>query len=181
MSFLYKIIKYKNHKGVLTPIRDRYTPTSVIGLVLISLLSAISVAALYNLPVNPVFVPAQVIAPVREQPHQYDPYKDLTLVEVYRGTYTITAYNTVPEQTSGNPCISASGINICEGMELGHNYVACNFCNFGMYVEIEGKIYEVVDRTSTEFSNRIDIAMPADQIQEARDWGARELEVILYE
>lgn len=88
---------------------------------------------------------------------------------------TVTAYNTVPEQTDSSPCIAASGIDICEGMAQGKKYVATNELAFGTKVKISGQVYVVVDRTNARYSHRYDIAMPADQIAQAREWGSRTL------
>lgn len=90
---------------------------------------------------------------------------------------TVTAYNTVSGQTDSSPCISANGTDICKGMAEGKNYVATNELPFGSKVKIDGKIYEVVDRTNSRYAYRYDIAMPSDKIQEAKQWGVRQLSI----
>jgi 3D (Asp-Asp-Asp) domain-containing protein len=90
---------------------------------------------------------------------------------------TVSAYNPVPEQTSGDPCIAASGVDICAGMDEGRKFVATNELPFGSQVLIAGEEYEVVDRTGSQYTYRYDIAFPADQIQEALAWGTPTLDV----
>jgi len=89
----------------------------------------------------------------------------------------VSAYNPVPEQTNGDPCISANGTDICAGMADGFHYAASNNLPMGSYVLIERVVYEIVDRTAERYGARIDIAFPADKIQEARNWGLQMLEV----
>ena len=183
MSFLYKIIKYRKVNGVLSPIREKRKRTSWLVLILLTAICALVTQFWLNLPENPTHIPLEVYRPHREQPHQHDPYKDLTLVEAHRATYTTSAYNPVPEQTSGDPCIAASGQNVCfpwnSKDDMG--YAAANFLPFWTMIEIEGRVYIIVDRVSEEYGDRIDIVFPADQIQEAKEWGLRYLEVIIYE
>jgi 3D (Asp-Asp-Asp) domain-containing protein len=85
----------------------------------------------------------------------------------------ITAYNTVPEQTSGDPCISADGTNIC-GLD---NVLACpRAYPFGTKVEILGKEYVCRDRLAQKYDNRFDISFDKD-VEGARQWGKRHLTV----
>lgn len=82
-------------------------------------------------------------------------------------TFTITAYNTVPAQTSGNPCISASGKNICGRNDV----VACSRkYKFGTKFEILNKIYICEDRLAMKYDNRLDISFDKDMIG-ARKFG----------
>lgn len=95
------------------------------------------------------------------------------------GNRVVTAYNPVRGQTDGDPCISASGVDICVGMAIGKHYIATNELPFGSIVQINGINYEVVDRTSSRYANRYDIAFPADQIKEAREWGKRVEQIMI--
>lgn len=92
---------------------------------------------------------------------------------------TVTAYNTVKEQTDGNPCISANGTDICKGMQNGKHYVATNELAFGTKVKISGTIYEVVDRTNARYTYRYDIAFGSspEQLKAAKDWGRKDLPI----
>ena len=82
-------------------------------------------------------------------------------------TFTITAYNTVPAQTSGNPCISASGKNICGRDDI----IACSRkYKFGTKFEILNKIYICEDRLAIKYDDRLDISFDKDIIG-AREFG----------
>lgn len=93
---------------------------------------------------------------------------------------TITAYNVGdPSQTDSSPCIGATGENLCEALAHGEKIVATNELPLGSKVAIAGEVYTVKDRTSGRYQYRYDIAYPAEQYQEALEWGVRDLEVIL--
>jgi 3D (Asp-Asp-Asp) domain-containing protein len=87
----------------------------------------------------------------------------------------VTAYNTVPEQTWGDPCISASGDNIC-GMK---NVVACpRSIPLGTWVIIDDTYYQCLDRLAIKYDNRFDISFDKD-IQGAKEFGKQIKEVII--
>jgi len=87
----------------------------------------------------------------------------------------VTAYNTVPEQTWGDPCISASGDNIC-GMK---NVVACpRSIPLGTWVIIDDTYYQCLDRLAVKYDNRFDISFDKD-IQGAKEFGKQIKEVII--
>ena len=88
---------------------------------------------------------------------------------------TITAYNTVPEQTWGDPCISASGDNIC-GKK---NVVACpRSIPLGTWVIIDGEYYQCLDRLALKYDNRFDISFDKD-IEGAKEFGKQNKEVLI--
>ena len=88
---------------------------------------------------------------------------------------TITAYNTVPEQTWGDPCISASGDNIC-GKK---NVVACpRSIPLGTWVIIDNEYYQCLDRLALKYDDRFDISFDKD-IEGAKEFGKQEKEVII--
>ena len=94
---------------------------------------------------------------------------------------SISAYNVGDvNQCSGDPCISASGANICglldDGVKLG--VCAANWVSFGTVIEIEdvGKCV-VLDRMNSRFSQHVDWAFRLDEKQEALDFGRRDLRV----
>ena len=88
---------------------------------------------------------------------------------------TITAYNTVPEQTWGDPCISASGDNIC-GKK---NVVACpRSIPLGTWVIIDDIYYQCLDRLAIKYDDRFDISFDKD-IQGAKDFGKQIKEVLI--
>jgi len=87
----------------------------------------------------------------------------------------ITAYNTVPEQTWGDPCISASGDNIC-GMS---NVVACpRSIPLGTWVIIDSEYYQCLDRLALKYDARFDISFDKD-VQGAKDFGKKNKEVLI--
>lgn len=78
----------------------------------------------------------------------------------------VTAYNSVLEQTDDTPCITASGLNVCERSALGvENVVATNIKNlpFGTRIRIPelfgDKLFIVADRMNPRFAKSVDIWM----------------------
>lgn len=85
----------------------------------------------------------------------------------------VTAYNVgVREQTSENPCIGASGQDLCRLVREGRNVCAANFVALGTVLRIEkyGDCV-VLDRMHRRFSHRVDIAMTEDAVEDAREFG----------
>lgn len=87
----------------------------------------------------------------------------------------VTAYNAGdPNQCDSTPCIAANGENVCTAVALGHKRCASNNLPFGtrLYVEGYGECL-VTDRMNSRYQNgEIDVAMPADQKEEAIKFGA---------
>ena len=96
------------------------------------------------------------------------PYSGETLTRI------VTAYNPVKNQTDNTPCISASGLNVCE---TSKRIVASNEFRFGTRILIDGRVYYVEDRMSISYPYRIDLLM--FDYQEARNWGVQKLEILL--
>ncbi len=89
----------------------------------------------------------------------------------------VTAYNVgIPEQTSANPCIGASGKNLCRMVEAGRRVCAANFVALGTVLRIDnyGECV-VLDRMHRRYSHRVDIAMREDEIGEAVNFGVQKL------
>jgi len=86
---------------------------------------------------------------------------------------TVTAYNPVAWQTDEEPCISASGMNICKTEK---KICASNEFPFGTELLIADEIWEVQDRMHPRYSHRIDLFFKTKQ--EVRDWGKRTVEVV---
>ncbi len=85
----------------------------------------------------------------------------------------VTAYNVgVPEQTSDNACIGASGENLCRLVDAGRKICAANFVALGTILHIDhyGECV-VLDRMHRRFSRRVDIAMRQDAVDEAIEFG----------
>jgi 3D (Asp-Asp-Asp) domain-containing protein len=83
------------------------------------------------------------------------------IVVLRTSIHTLTAYNSLPEQTNDQPCITANGFNVCEhGIE---DTIAANFLKFGTKVRIPDlfgdRIFIVRDRMNQRYPNRVDIWM----------------------
>ncbi|MFC1687210.1 hypothetical protein ACFL0L_01400 [Patescibacteria group bacterium] len=82
---------------------------------------------------------------------------------------TITAYSSTPDQTSGDPFITASGSTVRDGI------IAANFLPIGTRVRIPeyygDKIFVVEDRMHQRYWYMADIWM--ESREEAIEWGAR--------
>jgi 3D (Asp-Asp-Asp) domain-containing protein len=87
----------------------------------------------------------------------------------------ITAYASVPQETSDHPFITASGERVRDGI------VAANFLPFGTEIEIPSlfgdKVFTVEDRMNRKFSGRVDIWMPS--VNDAIDFGIRHAQVVI--
>lgn len=91
----------------------------------------------------------------------------------------VTAYNVgIPEQTSANPCIGASGQDLCRLVEAGRRVCAANFVALGTVLRIDryGECV-VLDRMHRRYPHRVDIAMREDEVGEAVNFGVRKLVV----
>ncbi|MCF8113695.1 MAG: 3D domain-containing protein [Desulfotignum sp.] len=91
----------------------------------------------------------------------------------------VTAYNAGDEdQCSGDPCISASGENLCDTVALGYNRCAANFVPLGtrLHIETLGE-FVVVDRMHKRFGERVDIAMGPAEKNRAKVFGLQRLKV----
>ncbi len=80
---------------------------------------------------------------------------------VSTSVHAITAYNSLPEQTNCQPCITANGFNVCEhGIE---DTIAANFLRFGTKVRIPelfgDRVFIVRDRMNKRYPSRVDIWM----------------------
>lgn len=64
----------------------------------------------------------------------------------------VSAYNTVPEQTDGDPCISSSGDNICGRDDV----ITCpRSYSLRQEVEMDGKRYICLDRMNWRYEKEI--------------------------
>jgi len=90
----------------------------------------------------------------------------------------ITAYNLTEAQTDGDPCISASGVNLCPLVEAGELICAANFVPFGTILRIDslGDCI-VLDRMNERYPYDVDVAMSADQYGSAKEFGVKWLGV----
>ena len=93
-------------------------------------------------------------------------------------TVTVTAYNSVPAQTDGSPCIAADGSDICKLYAKG-DYSCASALPFGTKINVPGfGVCTVRDRLAPKYYYRVDIHMGgADCIPKARAWGKKKLTV----
>lgn len=93
---------------------------------------------------------------------------------------TVTAYNSVPSQTQGNPIIAAWGDSLkpeVPSIAVSRNLIALGLKhNTPIKIEGFGDIFLVKDKMHRRWRNRIDIYMGTD-IQKARAWGRKKLTI----
>jgi 3D (Asp-Asp-Asp) domain-containing protein len=85
----------------------------------------------------------------------------------------VTAYNVgVKEQTNDEPCIGATGQNLCRFVTRGLKICAANFVNPDTILKIEeyGECI-VLDRMNRRFAHRVDIAMRKNEVHRALEFG----------
>jgi len=101
--------------------------------------------------------------------------------------FTITFYNSLPNQTDNSPCITANGYDLCEQYETEGfgNTIATNLLPFGAVVKIPSlygdKEFVVRDRMNQRYNGkaRMDIWLPT--YAEAKKNGVkRSVEVLVY-
>ena len=85
----------------------------------------------------------------------------------------VTAYNVgVRGQTGNEPCIGATGQNLCRLVAQGLKVCAANFVDHETILNIEGYGECVVlDRMHRRFGHRVDIAMRKDEVGRALEFG----------
>jgi len=96
------------------------------------------------------------------------------------GTKEISAYNPVEGQTDGDPCIGARNIDVCKKLESGENVCATRIVPQGSVLKI-GELMKctVYDTTSTKYADRVDVLFPANMVNEALDFGVKNLPVYI--
>jgi 3D (Asp-Asp-Asp) domain-containing protein len=91
----------------------------------------------------------------------------------------VTAYNVgILEQTDNNPCIGATGENLCKKVAQGESICATNSLPFGTRLHIEnyGECV-VMDRMNRRYKSRVDIAMGPGERDRALDFGIQKLTI----
>ena len=92
----------------------------------------------------------------------------------------ITAYTSDVAQTDSTPCITASGLDVCE--RNVENVVAANFLPIGTRVRIPelygDRIFYVEDRMNARYNYKMDIWMK--DITDAREFGLKYAEVEIF-
>lgn len=91
-----------------------------------------------------------------------------------------SAYNSVPEQTIGDPSLAAWGDTLEPGMKAiaVSRDLLDEGLDYNMQVQIEGLpgTYRVLDKMHSRWERKIDIYMGED-VQSALDWGVREVRI----
>jgi len=87
----------------------------------------------------------------------------------------VTAYNVGRRrQTGDEPCIGATGQNLCRLVSQGLKICAANFVDPETILHIEGYGECVVlDRMNRRFAHRVDIAMRKDEVGRALEFGVQ--------
>jgi len=89
----------------------------------------------------------------------------------------VTAYYSVPQETDDEPCIIASGINVCEINIKERKICACpRKYPFGTKFLINGEVWNCQDRLNIKYDDRIDLLFETKE--EMKKWGKRVIEVI---
>jgi 3D (Asp-Asp-Asp) domain-containing protein len=103
------------------------------------------------------FAPAIIRADVEPQPPVSAPVSTAPAV-VKPLSMRITAYSSSPDETDSTPLITASGLNVHDGI------VATNVLPFGTKIKIPAlfgdKVFTVEDRMNRRMKNVVDVWMP---------------------
>lgn len=99
-----------------------------------------------------------------------------------REVKVITGFNSTPEQTDEEPCLSANGENICELYKSGSNSCASSL-PFGTRLYIQGLGECIVrDRLAVKYAQRIDWYFGGkERINAARSFGKKKILVFIYD
>ncbi|MFW0862751.1 MAG: hypothetical protein ACKKL6_04185 [Candidatus Komeilibacteria bacterium] len=101
---------------------------------------------------------------------------------LYTVNITVTAYNSLPWQTDDTPCITASGMDICE--RNAEDIIATNFAYlpYGTRVKFPDlfgdKIFRVEDRMNKRYYQRADIWMK--DYADAKAFGRRQTRMEIF-
>lgn len=95
-------------------------------------------------------------------------------------TIPITAYTSDIFQTDDTPCVTASGLNVCE-RDL-ENVIAANFLPLGTRVKIPGlfgdRVFYVEDRMNERYFYKMDVWMK--EIEKAKEFGVQYATIEVY-
>lgn len=98
----------------------------------------------------------------------------------YKTKVLATAYNSLQAQTDASPCITASGLDVCQrNLE---DIIAANFLPFGTKIKIPelygDRIFYVQDRMNKKYYKQIDIWLKS--YQDAKNFGYQYVEIEVY-
>jgi 3D (Asp-Asp-Asp) domain-containing protein len=101
--------------------------------------------------------------------------ENLPLPTIRASMVWVTAYASVPDETDGNPFITANGDHVHDGI------IAANWLPFGTEVTIPAlfgnKVFTVDDRMNQIFNQRADIWMPT--VADAVHFGIKHVEIVV--
>jgi len=94
----------------------------------------------------------------------------------------VSAYNSIPNQTDSTPCITASGLDVCERAAediIATNYLHLPFGTKVRFPDLYGdQIFIVHDRMNKKYSNTMDIWM--QNYDTARQFGRQYTRVKIF-
>jgi len=138
-----------------------------------TILFAIGSAVMFLILGNRVDAPV-LRAPVADTEFRRDdPQAGLAETEVPGIVREVTAYNVgVRKQTGDEPCIGATGIDLCRLIEQGRSVCAANFVALGTILRIKGYGECIVlDRMNRRYAHRVDVAMREEEVEKALEFG----------
>lgn len=98
----------------------------------------------------------------------------------YKTKVLATAYNSLQAQTDASPCITASGLDVCQHNQ--EDIIAANFLPFGTKIKIPelygDRIFYVQDRMNKKYYKQIDIWLKS--YQDAKNFGYQYVEIEVY-
>ncbi|MFA4845661.1 MAG: hypothetical protein WC654_03835 [Patescibacteria group bacterium] len=164
-SFCYDAWKYAEQ--MLKPIRRHATNLSLISLVgVVAVYILFPTIANADIKLGSFSLDSETVALIVDSmQNETEPYGRLPVAADAdpRDTFTIplTAYTSDPAQTDDTPCITASGLDVCErGIE---NVVAANFLPIGTRVRIPelygDRVFYVEDRMNERYHYKMDVWM----------------------
>jgi len=109
------------------------------------------------------------------------PKKKAVVIKELGKIREVSAYNAGDEnQCDEDPCISASGDNVCQLLEQGINVCALNGVPFYTILKVDslGECV-VLDRTSSKYAGRVDWAMKKNENVKALKFGVKKLNIII--
>lgn len=176
-SFVYQ--QWVRFERAVIPIRRQVFSLSIASFVLV-----VSLYILFPTVVNadPLFEQIQlddvtVGLIIESMQNETQEYGQLPVAEdaLPRTLYTIpiTAYTSDVAQTDDTPCITASGLDVCQRNE--ENVVATNFLPMGTRVRIPelfgDKVFYVEDRMNARYYYKMDVWMK--EFEEAKQFGVK--------
>lgn len=187
MANISRIINKIKHK-LLVFLLDKLAPVYLLLVMVNFNLPHVQAAELNTLSVQPSAETGQVEVLQTSNNNPSDLPLGLTSQEReprYKIKVWVTAYNSHPNQTDSTPCITASGLNVCERSEQGaEDIIATNLMRlpFGTKVRIPelfgDKIFLVHDRMNARYARTVDVWMA--EYADAKKFGKQYTEIEIF-